>query len=342
MKKTIIVLFAFFLIVSCGDDPVAEAATGTLGGNCYPNNTCNDGLECSEGLCVKTADPGDTQDPSDTTDSATDNDPADSGDTAPDNDPADSAADTEPSGETDGECGNGVLDGGEVCEKGETKLCSEIDSSYKAGDVECNDSCSGWLTVNCMASELEPLATFPARTHKLDYLYDGFDAYAEGDNQLDELWKSALFNASITMNGETYSIPHPQANTHWIAAYYDSAALYFYQASFSCDDEMSCQYATPGVMFGADSANLSAGKELSIGISDKHKVNMLIEDVMGEDDCVMLVGYGTLTVDSVKIAAGDAGNFSFTTSKIGLYLPVATPEGDMSGEIEKAGFKICE
>ena len=71
---------------------------------------------------------------------------------------------------------------------------------------------------------------------------------------------------------------------------------------------------------------------------------MLIEDVMGEDDedCVMLVGYGTLTVDSANIAAGEAGNFSFTTSKIGLYLPVSTPEGDVSGEIESAGFKICK
>ena len=65
-------------------------------------------------------------------------------------------------------------------------------------------------------------------------------------------------------------------------------------------------------------------------------------DVMNDADCVMLVGYGTLTVDSVKIAAGSAGNFKFTTSKIGLYLPGATPEGDMSAEIENAGLKICK
>lgn len=334
MKKTIISLFALFLIVSCGDDPIAEAETGTLGGNCYPNGTCNQGLECSDnGRCIESSDHGDSQDISDTGDST---------DSASDNEPADSAADTEPSGETGGECGNGVVDNGEVCEKGDTKPCSEIDSSYKSGDVECNDSCSGWLTVNCMASELEPLASFTAVNFELDYLYNGFDAYEEGDNQLHELYTAALFNASITMNGETYAIPHPQANTHWIAAYYDSSALYFYQASFYCDDEMKCQYATPGVMFGAALSDLSAGKELSIGISDKHKVNMLIEDVMGEDDCVMLVGYGTLKVDSAVVAAGDAGNFKFTTSKIGLYLPVATPEGDMSGELENAGFKICK
>ena len=342
MKKTIIILFALFLLISCGgDDP--ELDQGSLGGKCYPNGTCNDDLECSEdGLYVKIDDSGDTQDSSDTTDPAADNDPSDSGDSAPDNDPADSDADTEPSGELDGECGNGVVDDGEVCEKGETKPCSEIDSSYKSGDVECNDSCGGWITVNCVSSELEPLASFSAKTYKLEYLYDSLDAYEAGDNQLHELWQEALFNASITMNGETYSIPHPQANTHWIAAYYDSTALYFYQNSFYCDDEMNCQYATPAVMFGAALSDLSAGKELSIGISDKHKVNMLIEDIMNDEDCVMLVGYGTLKVDSAKIAAGDAGNFSFTTSKIGLYLPVSTPEGDMSSELESAGFKICK
>ena len=341
MKKNIMILFALFLMISCGgDDPETEAAQGEEGGKCYPNRTCNDGLECSEGLCVKTADSGDTQDPSDadSSDSVSDDDTSDTSDSGDDNDQADSGENK------DAECGNGVVESGEICEKGETKPCSEIDSSYKTGDVECNDSCGGWITVNCMASELEPLASFPARTHELTYLYNGVNAFNEMANQEDELWKSALFNASITMSGGTYSIPNPQANVHWIAAYYDSSALYFYQNSYLCDNSMNCQFATPSVIFGAALSELSAGKELSIGISDKHKVNMLIEDVTGEDneDCVMLVGYGNLTVDSVKIAAGDSGNFKFTTSEIGLYLPGVIPEGDMSGELENAGFKICK
>jgi len=193
-----------------------------------------------------------------------------------------------------------------------------------------------------MASELEPLASFPAVTFELDYLYNGLNAYEAADNQLHELWNAALFNASITMNGETYSIPNPQANTHWIAAYYDSSALSFYQHSYACDDSMNCQYATPAVLFGAALSALKAGNELSIGISDDNQVNMLIMDVMNDIDCVMLVGYGTLTVDSVNISAGEAGNFKFTTSKIGLYLPAATPEGDMTGELETAGFTICK
>ena len=344
MKKTIIFIFALFLIASCGgDDPVPEAATGTLGGNCYPNGTCNAALECSEeNICIESAvTDGDTEH-GDAGDTASDNDPADSGEDRPDGDASDTVSDEEPVENPDAECGNGRKEQGEVCEKGDTKPCSEIDSSYKSGNVECNDNCNGWLTVNCMASELEPLASFTAVNFGLDYLYNGFDAYEEGDNQLHELYTAALFNASITMNGETYAIPHPQANTHWIAAYYDSSTLSFYQNSYYCDDEMNCQFATPGVMFGAALSSLKAGKELSIGISDGNEVNMLIEDIMNADDCVMLVGYGTLKVDSVSISAGEAGKFGFTTSQIGLYLPAATPEGDMSGELEAAGFKICK
>ncbi|MBO4710492.1 membrane lipoprotein lipid attachment site-containing protein [bacterium] len=343
MKKTIIFIFALFLIASCsGDDPVHEAETGTLGGNCYPNGTCNAALECSEeNICIESAvTDGDTEH-SDAGDTASDNDPADSGEDRQDGDTSDTVSDDEPVENPDAECGNGRKEQGEVCEKGETKLCSEIDSSYKSGNVECNDNCNGWLTVNCMTSELEPLATFPARTHELDYLYEGVEAYLEQENILHELWTEALFNASITMNGETYSIPHPQANTHWIAAYYDSSTLSFYQNSYYCDDEMNFQFATPSVMFGAALSSLKAGKELSIGISDGNEVNMLIEDIMNADDCVMLVGYGTLKVDSVNISAGEAGNFKFTTSKIGLYLPGSTPEGDVTSELETAGFKIC-
>lgn len=348
MKKTIMILFALFLMVSCGgDDPEAEIAQGAEGGKCYPNKTCNEGLVCSEkdDVCVQN---GDAADSGDSSDSSSDTDIPDSGDSSDsesDDDTADSSDSVDDGDPKESECGNGVVESGEICEKGETKLCSEIDSSYKSGNVECNEHCNGWLTVNCMASELEPLATFPARTHEFDYLYDGFDAYMEQENILDELLTAALFNASITISGETYSIPHPQANTHWIAAYYDSSTLAFYQSSFYCDDEMTCQYTTPGVMVGAALSALKAGNELSIGISDENQVNMIIEDVMttnSEQDCVMLVGYGTLKVDSVSISAGSAGNFGFTTSKIGLYLPAATPEGDMSGELENAGFKICK
>ena len=343
MKKNIMILFALFLMISCGgDDPEAEAAQGTEGGQCYPNRTCNDGLECSDNICIKNGDVGDTGDTADSGDTTDSGDTADTGDTTDSGDITDSGDDSDSGEETKAECGNGIKEAGEVCEKGETKPCSEIDNSYKTGNVECNDSCSGWQTVNCMASELEPLASFPAVTFELDYLYNGLNAYEAADNQLHELWNAALFNASITMNGETYSIPNPQANTHWIAAYYDSSALSFYQHSYACDDSMNCQYATPAVLFGAALSALKAGNELSIGISDDNQVNMLIMDVMNDIDCVMLVGYGTLTVDSVNISAGEAGNFKFTTSKIGLYLPAATPEGDMTGELETAGFTICK
>ena len=343
MKKIILILFALFLVAACGgDDPAPVAAVqGELNGPCYPNKTCNDYLVCTEeGICVEN---GSTGSDTDNPDSDSDDDPSDGGDSASDNE----NNDTDNAENNNAECGNGEKEEGELCEKGEYVNCSTVSSEYASGFALCNDFCNGWNTDECETSDSgpQPLASFPAVTFELDYLYNGMNAYVEADNQLHELWNAALFNASITMNGETYSIPNPQANTHWIAAYYDSSALSFYQSSYLCDEEMRCQYATPGVIFGAALSALKAGDELSIGISDENQVNMLIEDVLttdSEQDCVMLVGYGTLTVDSVNISAGSAGNFKFTTSKIGLYLPAATPEGDMTEELENARFTICK
>ncbi|MBR6422086.1 hypothetical protein IKS86_05190 [bacterium] len=348
MNKIFLILFALLMMGSCGGDaPEADAAQGSLGGICYPNKTCDDGLECSEdgNICVKKDSNGDIDNP---TDPANNDSDADSGDSenSSDNDSSDSVSDNDPA-ENEAGCGNGVKEAGEVCEKGEYVTCSEVNSEYSASNfATCNDYCNGWNTANCENSQegAQPLASFPARTHELTYLYNGLTAFEEMANQEDELWKSALFNASVTMSGETYSIPNPLANVHWIAAYYDSDVLSFYQNSYACDDSMNCQYATPAVMFGAALSALKAGKELSIGISDENQVNMLIEDVMtnSEQDCVMLVGYGTLKVDSINISSGSAGNFKFTTSKIGLYLPAATPEGDVTNELENAGFTICK
>ena len=350
MKKIFLILFALLMMVSCGGDaPEADAAQGSLGGICYPNKTCDDGLDCSDkNLCIKTGDMADSDSGTNTTDSSDsspDNDSSDTSDSE-NNDSSDSVSDND-SIENESECGNGTKEAGEICEKGEYVTCSEVSSEYSASNfATCNDYCNGWNTANCENSQegAQPLASFPARTHELTYLYNGLTAFEEMANQEDELWKSALFNASITMSGETYSIPNPQANVHWIAAYYDSDVLSFYQNSYACDDSRNCQYATPAVMFGAALSALKAGKELSIGISDENQVNMLIEDVMtnSEQDCVMLVGYGTLKVDSINISSGSAGNFKFTTSKIGLYLPGATPEGDVTNELEKAGFTICK
>lgn len=352
MKKVFLILSALFLIVSCGDDPESgvSAAQGELNGECYPNKTCNEGLDCSdENICIKTGDPADSgdlpdaggdADASDTSDTSSDDDSTDTSDSANDGDTTDSPDSENENNEA--ECGNGTKENGEVCEKGEYVQCSKVDAQYSDSNfATCNDFCNGWNTDKC-ENAYQPLASFPAVTFELDYLYNGLSAYEAADNQVHELWNAALFNASITMESGTYSIPNPQANTHWIAAYYDSNALSFYQNSFFCDDEMSCQFATPAVIFGAALSELKAGKELSIGISDENQVNMLIEDFMDDKDCVMLVGYGTLKVDSVTVAPGSAGNFKFTTSKIGLYLPGATPEGDVTAELEKEGFTICK
>ena len=54
---TLVLVIAFF--AACGSEDGGQE-TGTEGGPCYANNTCNDGLECASDLCVQASSPSDT------------------------------------------------------------------------------------------------------------------------------------------------------------------------------------------------------------------------------------------------------------------------------------------
>ena len=45
-------------------------------------------------------------------------------------------------------CGNGIVEGDEVCDGGQID-CSELDSSYVSGTATCNSTCDGYNTNNC-------------------------------------------------------------------------------------------------------------------------------------------------------------------------------------------------
>ncbi len=48
-------------------------------------------------------------------------------------------------------CGNGVLEGDEICEKNDVKDCVEIDSEkFTAGKAICDDTCMDYNTVTCV------------------------------------------------------------------------------------------------------------------------------------------------------------------------------------------------
>ncbi|MFO7735473.1 MAG: hypothetical protein R6W70_04575 [bacterium] len=49
-------------------------------------------------------------------------------------------------------CGNGVIDDDEVCEKGDTKPCGDIEEKeYRPkNEAVCNSTCSGWDTYSCI------------------------------------------------------------------------------------------------------------------------------------------------------------------------------------------------
>ena len=237
MKKFLLFLFALFLLTACGgDDPEPVSVRGALNGACYPNKTCNEGLDCSEeNICVKIENGGENgnsdensgsnPENSDDSDSSSGNEPSDGGDSVSDDentDSGDSAPDSDSTG-NGAECGNGTKEAGELCEKGEKLACSELDAQYPADkSATCNDYCNGWNTNECTgAATVPPRGTFPAVTFEIDYLYKGMDAFNAGENQDDEQYATGLFETSIALSdGSVFDIPHPQANVHWISAYY--------------------------------------------------------------------------------------------------------------------------
>ena len=134
------VFTALVLAVSCDsglkfenpNDPnnqISQSETGELGGKCYPNKTCNEGLICDKesNSCVK--DSGNADD-SESTDTVSKN------------------------------CGNRVLDEGEVCDGG-AKECSEIDAGYIGGYATCKTNCKEWDTTRCQGT---PVNSDPADT----------------------------------------------------------------------------------------------------------------------------------------------------------------------------------
>jgi len=237
------------------------------------------------------------------------------------------------------ECGNNIVETGEVCD-GNKVPCSDLDSSFTNGDATCQDGCRGWNVDSCEGGNtVTPLAEIPAKTFTVEYLYNGVADFNNGANQDNELWASPLFSASIPLSTGSYTIPHYLADAHWHAGFYDSQAIQFVQQSFVLN---TGQLTLPYIVMGAGISDAVAGAELSIGIKNENEVNFIVQDMMNNVDCIILVGYGTLTVNTINLTPGAAGEFSFTTGKIGLYLPAQTPEGDMTGEIESSGFTICK
>jgi len=46
-------------------------------------------------------------------------------------------------------CGNGTLEGSEVCERGDTRDCTTLSSQWTSGVATCNNDCSGWNDSGC-------------------------------------------------------------------------------------------------------------------------------------------------------------------------------------------------
>ncbi len=151
MKKTYIIftaLFCVFLLFSCDsglkfenpNDPNNQTSdskkTGTLGGECYPNKTCNEGLTCDKenNICIE--EPDNTNDDDETnTDSGNDDEESISDDS--------NSTDTTPDNDTDNQDEPITTD----CQPGETRKCAyqgpegtEDVGPCKAGISTCKEN----------------------------------------------------------------------------------------------------------------------------------------------------------------------------------------------------------
>jgi len=186
---------AVFMFVSCGDDKKTDSddsdtvsLMGAEGGPCYPNKTCNDGLQCLSDLCVEIPD----ESTDDVTDDTTENDldteisadndsvvtvdedttvETDDDFVVVDEDTAvtDDTTDVEEENELEADddfsadedivnlCGNGIVDSGEDCDDvnaDETDFCKNNCTTGPAarGKVLCSgqNSCFGIETNSWM------------------------------------------------------------------------------------------------------------------------------------------------------------------------------------------------
>ena len=156
MKKILVVFALFctlFFAVSCDsglkfenpNDPnnkISQSKTGELGGECYRNKTCNEGLICDEesNSCVKAPESTEDNDISDTGDSGTpDNDM-----TSDDNDDVQPApdSDTIPSPDNDTETHDGDTDTAPE-EPTPTQKCQTAGGTYANNSCTKEADCSG-------------------------------------------------------------------------------------------------------------------------------------------------------------------------------------------------------
>ncbi len=107
--------------VSTPDTDDGIKITGSEGGECYKNLTCDQPLICKAGICQKPSD----------------NDTVDTDNTEPDNEVLPTP-----------NCGNGRMDNGEFCELNSLIDCTLIKAGYE-GSAYCNTDCTGWDDSTC-------------------------------------------------------------------------------------------------------------------------------------------------------------------------------------------------
>ena len=183
-KKALIIMgaLAFVLQAGCSDDSPGQ---GEEGGLCYPNNSCNDGLLCVLGICVRVSDGGPPRDANgmDWQGFVDQGGEVGTGDMGPDGPPPDAFvfvpdAAAIPDGVTGApKCGDGVVNqSSEQCDGADLGNTACYNLSFDFGPLSCKTDCT-FDTTSCRMYGFKTLAagSFTMGSHHLENCRDKTD-----------------------------------------------------------------------------------------------------------------------------------------------------------------------
>lgn len=159
----LVVLSMALLGFACGDPPTKKAGTssaGTLNLPCYPNDTCNPGLVCTEGFCRSVSNPNNPTNNSNNSNNATNNfnNPTNNlnnttnnqSNNGNPNNPTNQNNPTNNQNNPEPVCGDSYAEGNEACDTSDLRgnTCTSVGFAG-GGTLRCQANCAGFDTSSC-------------------------------------------------------------------------------------------------------------------------------------------------------------------------------------------------
>ena len=376
-KYSILLAVSLFVLLSCDDgikfdnpnDEKNKAAVqqGELGGECYPNKTCDEGLTCDKenNTCVEEPKDSNDDEGSDTV-SENDEDEAisddsDSGDTTPDEDNDTDSGDSTPDNDDDTDTEPVVKD---------LETCRDIFQCQKNCDsTECNNECYNRGVVEAQNDFYERTQKCPTYT-EIDDLRQCQQLYIKCGIPGDESYGAPYGHAVITGSfphiyeagissfsvgtfistfvngnfGSNGNIPDPTSDDSFSVAFLNQAGdSIILRQTYNSNSESG---KTPDVIFVIYAHSPGT---YSVGLGNKDNVQMIVsENVESEADaCDHAFGYGFVEISGTGLTETySAGAYTINIQgEVDLYSYKNAPMyvgSSNTGDITNENHVACE